>query len=88
MPAAHEGELHVGRLRIVQNATLYLSALELDLYAYLQTRPFSHRLYAPPNCEAVLSGEEGDKLPTNVHTIGDKTLADVVEALLGALRFV
>ncbi|KAM0752756.1 hypothetical protein T439DRAFT_354244 [Meredithblackwellia eburnea MCA 4105] len=76
---AHEGDLHHTRLKHIQNATLFSAGLELNLPTYLFSRPFTSRLFIPPNFQL----QRGNP-PPHLASIGDKTIADVVEALLGA----
>ncbi|KAI5479849.1 endoribonuclease Dicer [Pseudohyphozyma bogoriensis] len=46
---AHEGDLHHTRLEFIKNSTLFKAGLELNIPAYLMSRPFTSRLYQPPN---------------------------------------
>ncbi|KAL8293622.1 hypothetical protein RQP46_000323 [Phenoliferia psychrophenolica] len=67
------------RLHHIQNATLFKAGLELNLPAYLVSRPFTSRLFVPPNFK-LLRGQP----PPHLASIRDKTIADVCEALMGA----
>lgn len=77
--ATHEGELHVTRLYYIQNSSLFKKAVEKGLPGYLMTRAFTSRRFLPPNLKPTAG-----KTPKDGTHIGDKTIADVVEALLGA----
>ncbi|GAA5903989.1 hypothetical protein JCM6882_003794 [Rhodosporidiobolus microsporus] len=76
---AHEGELHRARLRIIKNENLCLKGIDTGLPAYLVSRPFTSRHFLPPNFELL----KGQAPPTSA-VIGGKTIADGVEAVLGA----
>ncbi|KAM0791169.1 hypothetical protein ACM66B_005653 [Microbotryomycetes sp. NB124-2] len=75
----HEGDLHVSRLSYIANACLFKSAVAKNLPAYLMARPFASKHYLPQKYEFV-----NGKQPNAENHIGDKTIADVVEALMGA----
>ncbi|KAF9247216.1 hypothetical protein BU15DRAFT_39362 [Melanogaster broomeanus] len=133
-PAQHEGALHTARQRIISNKVLMQSADRMGLPQYVQSKPFSHKLWNPPyftvdslppssNAEPAGSGDEtsiaveipqtqqsashnGPDVPSNellseiadpqvrkkkksrddhmTQWLGDKTIADVAEAILGA----
>ncbi|KAF9226467.1 hypothetical protein BS17DRAFT_775670 [Gyrodon lividus] len=130
-PAQHEGALHAARQRIISNKVLMQSADRIGLPPYVQSKPFSHKLWNPPNfsvdplpssnnTESAGSGNEGSvmveisyanksashnepELPGSsesadpqirggkkpqdenaTHWLGDKTIADVAEAIIGA----
>ena len=48
-PAQHEGALHTTRQRIISNKVLMQNADRIGLPQYVQSRPFSHKLWYPPN---------------------------------------
>ncbi|KPV74940.1 uncharacterized protein RHOBADRAFT_44459 [Rhodotorula graminis WP1] len=76
----HEGTLHRARLEQINNSRLADSGKATNLPAYLASRPFTSRQFLPPN---ILQLSPGPAPPTSA-VIGDKTIADCVEALLGA----
>ncbi|GAA5833456.1 hypothetical protein JCM9279_001530 [Rhodotorula babjevae] len=76
----HEGTLHGARLEQINNVRLADSGKATNLPAYLASRPFTSRQFLPPN---FLSLSPGPAPPTST-IIGDKTIADGCEALLGA----
>lgn len=71
-PAFSEGALSVAMDRIVNNARLHRSTLDLGLHVYLATEPFSASAWT------LASQGDGDK-----RKLSTKTLADLIEALLG-----
>ncbi|KAG9317557.1 hypothetical protein JVU11DRAFT_1764 [Chiua virens] len=124
-PAQHEGALHAARQYIISNKVLMQNAARIGLPEYVQSKPFSHKLWYPPNfavdplslstlADPAGSGDEngvmanfllGKPDPTHrgedVNTshgskkkklrdenvtqwLGDKTIADVTEAIIGA----
>ncbi|KAF8558886.1 ribonuclease III [Imleria badia] len=125
-PAQQEGALHAARQRIINNKVLMQNADRIGLPQYVQSKPFSHKLWYPPNFTVdppsmssiadpagsgdeidvtanVLQGkqdsvsQDGDKNASNVFQkkvklrdenvtqwLGDKTIADVTEAIIGA----
>ncbi|CAG8741190.1 35674_t:CDS:2 [Gigaspora margarita] len=83
LPDKHEGQLHCQRIRIICNRQLYRGAKKLHLYEYITSSPFNRRAWRPANMLANI--DDADILKQNkVHELADKTLADVVEAMLGA----
>ncbi|GAA5895230.1 hypothetical protein JCM8208_005942 [Rhodotorula glutinis] len=76
----HEGTLHRARLEQINNSRLADSGKATNLPAYLASRPFTSRQFLPPN---LLQLSAGPAPPTSA-VIGDKTIADAVEALMGA----
>ncbi|CAG8559865.1 22395_t:CDS:2 [Racocetra persica] len=82
-PDKHEGQLHCQRIRIICNRQLYRGAKKLHLYEYITSSPFNRRTWRPANMLANI--DDVNILKQNkVHELADKTLADVVEAMLGA----
>jgi len=55
----------------------------LKLYELVRSQPFVRRLWRPPGFSAIGDLDEMEEEPI-VHTLGNKTLADVVEAMIGA----
>ena len=53
------------------------------MYEFVRSQPFVRRLWRPPGFNAIGDLEEMEEEPT-VHTLGNKTLADVMEAMIGA----
>ncbi|CAG8433757.1 11080_t:CDS:2 [Ambispora gerdemannii] len=82
-PDKHEGQLHCQRIHIICNKNLYRSAKKLHLYEYITSLPFNRRAWRPANILASIDDPEMLE-KQKMHELADKTLADVVEALLGA----
>ncbi|CAG8442886.1 9275_t:CDS:2 [Ambispora leptoticha] len=82
-PDKHEGQLHCQRIHIICNRNLYRNAKKLHLYEYITSLPFNRRAWRPANMLASIDDPEMLVKP-KMHELADKTLADVVEALLGA----
>lgn len=77
----HEGYLSKEKSRIVSNGRLCKAALDNDLDLYIQTAPFASSQWRPQSlADLELSKQSAQKS----RMISSKTLADVVEALLGA----
>lgn len=74
----HEGLLSRSKDHIVSNFSLQKAAVEHGLDKYIITRPFTGKKWRPAYVSEVL----GRKLPEN-RRLSTKTLADVVEALIG-----
>ncbi|KAI6105665.1 hypothetical protein F5141DRAFT_1189462 [Pisolithus sp. B1] len=108
-PSQH-GVVHAARQCIISNEVLMRSAVRSGLPQYIQGKPFSYKLWHPPNFTAdsfpisnfvgdenTTSGRGGTNDSSNVQSrkkkshdesvtqwLGDKTIADVVEAIIGA----
>ncbi|KDQ07466.1 hypothetical protein BOTBODRAFT_180654 [Botryobasidium botryosum FD-172 SS1] len=48
-PSQSEGALHTARQRIISNKYLLRNALECDLPQFIQSKPFTAKLWLPPN---------------------------------------
>lgn len=92
-PEKHEGLLHALRIKIICNKFLRARAkkypplrcsidIRLKLYEFVRSQPFVRRLWRPPGFSAIGDLDEMEEEPI-VHTLGNKTLADVVEAMIG-----
>lgn len=75
----HEGVLSGKKDHIVSNARLASSALQLGLAQYIRTIPFTGHKWRPLYTSKLL-----DHRVKKTREISTKTLADVVEALIGA----
>jgi len=84
-PTATEFEMHCYRMVLLCNKNLFKVAIDKKLYEYIRSTAFSRRLWYPEGLK-LLAGkgvnEKGDKVVK--HALGDKTIADVSEALIGA----
>ncbi|KAJ7095296.1 hypothetical protein B0H15DRAFT_775415 [Mycena belliarum] len=88
-PSNKEGALHTARQHLVSNNTLFRSFDSAGLPSYVQSKPFSSKFWQPPNFRT--TEEPQTKLAEiNRHRkeseqrLGDKVIADVAEAILGA----
>ncbi|KAI8331367.1 dicer-2 protein [Chlamydoabsidia padenii] len=82
-PANDEGELHCQRIRVICNRALYRAAKRLKIYRYVTSHTFNRRHWRPHGFIATTDTEDTLK-DARQHTLSDKTLADIVEASLGA----
>lgn len=80
-PDNDEYKYHVDRMLLICNKNLRDNAIELKLYEYIRSRGFNRRAWYPGGL--VLTRGKTAKAP-NSHHLGDKTIADVCEALIGA----
>jgi endoribonuclease Dicer len=85
-PNENEFEFHVERMLMLCNKNLLIQAQDMKLYEYVRSQAFSRRTWYPP-CINLLKGK-GINLQEGVHQqthdLGDKTVADVCESLIGA----
>lgn len=73
--------MHRLRLELVNNRYLFEAGQRHGVPSVLASRPFTSRHFVPPNMHFA---DVKDKPPPSVAIIGDKTIADAVEALVGA----
>ncbi|TDL29625.1 ribonuclease III [Rickenella mellea] len=77
-PSEHEGALHVSRQRIISNRSLLRNADRSGLPQFIQSKPFTTKLWAPPNFEVYrlprvvvrndeIPKEEGEIVELNAH---------------------
>lgn len=81
-PDYPEGYLSYWRDRLVSNSRLYKAALEFGLPRFILTKPFTGQKWRPLYLDEVL--QQGDVATPEKRKLSTKTLADVVEALIGA----
>ncbi|KAK5683827.1 Dicer-like protein 1 [Elasticomyces elasticus] len=85
-PKDNEEEFHNRRKDMLCNQNLYNVAVELELYEYIRSIAFSRRLWYPEGLN-LLEGKGVNKDESTAivkHALGEKTIADVCEALIGA----
>jgi len=75
----HEGYLSHQKDHIVSNANLARSALSAGLDRYILTKPFTGHKWRPHYISSLLTPQ-----PLQTRQMSTKTLADVVESLIGA----
>jgi endoribonuclease Dicer len=80
-PDNDEYSYHVDRMMLICNKNLRDNAVKLKLYEYIRSHSFNRRAWYPEGL--VLKKGKTAKAP-NSHHLGDKTIADVCEALIGA----
>ena len=71
----HEGQLTSARMKLVSNRYLCLRAFNTNLNEYIQTASFLHRKFLPIGYR---NNEDVER------PISDKTIADIVEGIIGA----
>ncbi|KAI6034220.1 hypothetical protein BKA83DRAFT_87233 [Pisolithus microcarpus] len=101
-PSQH-GVVHAARQCIISNEVLMQSAVRSGLPQFIQGKPFSYKLWHPPNFTADsfpgsnfvgdenansergrTAGKKKSHDESVTQWLGDKTIADVVEAIIGA----
>ena len=99
-PDDNEFEFHVKRMCLLCNKNLFKTAINLKLYEYIRSMAFSRRVYPHyiqtlliefrrtwyPEGLKMLEGKGSKKTGEEVikHSLGDKSIADVCEAFIGA----
>ncbi|KAF9301807.1 Dicer-like protein 1 [Mortierella antarctica] len=79
-PAKDEGELHMHRIKIISNTALLSHCLRLELFRHITSSPFHRKDWRP--VQFLVDTIPWDR--EHSHALSNKTLADIVEALLGA----
>ncbi|KFH73137.1 hypothetical protein MVEG_00358 [Podila verticillata NRRL 6337] len=79
-PVKNEGQLHLSRIRIISNSALLKHAAHLELYRYISSTPFHRKHWRPVHF--IVDGKPWDS--QQQHMLSNKTMADVIEAALGA----
>ncbi|KAI0389732.1 RNase3 domain-containing protein [Xylariaceae sp. FL0594] len=82
-PNFPEGYLSAKKVNIISNSRLSRAAVETGLDRFILTEPFNPKNWRPRYIKDYISGE-GDIAPPSKRNMSTKTLADVVEALIGA----
>ena len=84
-PNNDEFAYHCMRMGMICNKNLQEVAIQNKLYEYIRTMGFSRRTWYPQGIK-LLEGKGHNKtgLESYSHRLGDKTIADVCEALIGA----
>ncbi|OJD20980.1 hypothetical protein ACJ73_07682 [Blastomyces percursus] len=81
-PDNGEYDFHVKRMCLVCNQNLFNTAVSIKLYEFIRTQGFSRRNWYPEGVK-LLQGKVKPETQ-NKHSLGDKTIADICEALIGA----
>ncbi|KAF2459185.1 ribonuclease III domain-containing protein [Lineolata rhizophorae] len=85
-PNDDEFHFHVKRMELLCNKNLFETAKKLRLHEYVRSAAFSRRTWYPEGLR-LLEGKghkNADGTGMAKHALGDKSLADVCEALIGA----
>lgn len=89
VPEGNEFDYHVSRMILICNKNLFNNALELKLEESVRSKSFNRRVWYPEGLEQ-LRGKKNTSIlgrkaaGRGVHVLGDKSIADVCEALIGA----
>jgi endoribonuclease Dicer len=83
-PNDDEFKSHVERMLMLCNANLLKRNRELKLYEYVRSEAFSRRTWYPPGITLLKGKGAGKVSDPPSHYLGDKSVADVCEALIGA----
>lgn len=84
-PDDNEFDYHVNRMCLICNKNLFTTAKEIKIYEYIRSQGFSRRGWYPEGLK-LLQGKRSIKKVSNEgkHSLAEKTIADVCEALIGA----
>ncbi|EDN06056.1 predicted protein [Histoplasma mississippiense (nom. inval.)] len=82
-PDNDEFDFHVKRMCLICNQNLFNTAVRLKLYEFVRTQGFSRRNWYPEGIK-LLQGKAQPESAQNKQALGDKTIADICEALIGA----
>lgn len=80
-PDSDEFNYHVDRMTMICNKNLFEIAVKLKLYEYIRSQAFNRRAWYP---EGLTLTKGKTATAPNSHKLGDKSIADVSEALIGA----
>ncbi|KAI1102779.1 hypothetical protein F4804DRAFT_333938 [Jackrogersella minutella] len=89
IPDSNEFQYHVDRMLLICNKNLFNNALDLKLEEWVRSKGFNRRIWYPDGLE-LLRGKQQNSImgrkggSRGVHTLADKSIADVCEALIGA----
>ncbi|KAK3943840.1 hypothetical protein QBC46DRAFT_351128 [Diplogelasinospora grovesii] len=81
IPDKDECEYHIERMLLICNQNLFANALSVKLEEHIRSQSFSRRTWYPEG----LTLKKGKRTnPVNKHSLADKSIADVCEAVIGA----
>ncbi|KAL2001634.1 hypothetical protein VTN02DRAFT_1519 [Thermoascus thermophilus] len=83
-PGDDEFDYHVNRMCLICNRNLSNTAKERKLYEYIRSKGFSRRIWYPEGLKLLQGKDHSKGLSESKHALGEKTIADVCEALIGA----
>ncbi|KAL1896924.1 Dicer-like protein 1 [Ceratocystis pirilliformis] len=81
IPSSNEFEYHVERMMLISNQNMFMNALKLKLYEYIRTVKFDRRGWYP---HGLVLRQGKSTTSEHTHSLGDKSIADVCEAFIGA----
>lgn len=81
-PDKDEFNYHVDRMVLICNKNLFNNALDLKMEQSIRSKSFNRRIWYPSGLE-LLKGKQ-NRAGEFSHSLSDKTIADVCEALIGA----
>ncbi|KAI8964352.1 hypothetical protein F5Y11DRAFT_316025 [Daldinia sp. FL1419] len=88
IPDSDEFQYHVDRMLLICNKNLFNNALDLELQESIRSKGFNRRTWYPEGLDLLRGRQntsiQGKKGIEGTHTLGDKSIADVCEALIGA----
>ncbi|KAG9246054.1 ribonuclease III domain-containing protein [Calycina marina] len=83
LPENNEYAYHVDRMLLICNKNLRNNSVDLKLYEYIRSKGFSRRAWYPAGI-VLKKGKKTTDSGLHSHRLGDKTIADVSEAIIGA----
>ncbi|OKL56214.1 Dicer-like protein 1 [Talaromyces atroroseus] len=83
-PNDQEFDFHVNRMTLICNRNLFNTAKERKLYEFVRSKAFSRRNWYPEGMKLLRGKTKQEKESANQHALGEKTIADVCEAIIGA----
>ncbi|PNH70821.1 hypothetical protein VD0001_g6733 [Verticillium dahliae] len=81
IPDSNEFEYHVERMLLICNQNLFNVALKKNLQEYIRSKQFDRRSWYPQGLKQKAGKAQGAQ---NSHSLADKSIADVCEAIIGA----
>lgn len=85
-PADTEWDFHIKRAIQLCNSNLFQVGTQLGTPEYIRTQPFSRRTWYPERLKLLAGkGHTRSQNPRYSHVLGHKTIADVSEAMIGAV---
>ncbi|EED23279.1 RNA helicase/RNAse III, putative [Talaromyces stipitatus ATCC 10500] len=81
-PNDQEYDFHVNRMTLICNRNLFNTAIQRKIYEHIRSKGFSRRNWYPDGMKLLRGKANEDQGLT--HALGEKTIADVCEALIGA----
>ncbi|KAM0612619.1 hypothetical protein ACHAP1_000590 [Verticillium nonalfalfae] len=81
IPDSNEFEYHVERMLLICNQNLFNVALKKNLQEYIRSKQFDRRSWYPQGLKQKAGKAQGAQ---NSHSLADKSIADVCEAMIGA----